>query len=126
MSEKSDKSDKSDKAPHRTLMQNQTAFQYCGAKSSVIPLLYGSSIPGKIKTKKRTFRRVRAETSAPIVKGSKKISGIVLLDLAKNNAATDKVKKRTFRRVRAETSAPIVKGSKKNFRHRAARFGERQ
>ena len=28
MSEKSDKSDKSDKAPHRTLMQNQTAFQY--------------------------------------------------------------------------------------------------
>ena len=31
-SDMSDMSDMSDKVPHQTLMQNQTAFQYCGAE----------------------------------------------------------------------------------------------
>ena len=37
-SDKSDRSDRSDQAPHQTLRQNQTAFQYWGAGLSVIPL----------------------------------------------------------------------------------------
>ena len=38
MSDKSDRSDMSDTAPHRTLMHNQTVFQYWRAGLSVIPL----------------------------------------------------------------------------------------
>ena len=48
-SDKSDKSDRSDNAPHRTLRQNQTVFQYWGV--SVIPLVAsdftGSAVSGE-------------------------------------------------------------------------------